>query len=90
MKGNTYYDATIDPSFFSEDLEQQIKKQVLSKSERAILTYIGQGKTSSEIAAIRFNSVSTIETHRKNIIRKLGLHGKGELLRYAIEKKYDF
>ncbi|MBW1295612.1 response regulator transcription factor [Aquimarina litoralis] len=90
IKGNTYYDASIDPSFFSEDTNQQVKKQVLSKSEREILTLIGQGKTSSEIAAIRFNSVSTIETHRKNIIRKLGLKGKGELLRYAIEKKYDF
>ncbi|MGY3792842.1 response regulator [Aquimarina sp. 433] len=89
-KGNTYYDASIDPSFFSEDTTQQVKKQVLSKSEREILTLIGQGKTSSEIAAIRFNSVSTVETHRKNIIRKLGLKGKGELLRYAIEKKYDF
>jgi len=90
MKGNTYYDASIDPSFFSKDAGQQVKKQVLSKSEREILTLIGQGKTSSEIATIRFNSVSTIETHRKNIIRKLGLQGKGELLRYAIEKKYDF
>lgn len=89
-KGNTYYDASIDPSFFSEDTAQQVKKQILSKSEREILTLIGQGKTSSEIAAIRFNSVSTVETHRKNIIRKLGLKGKGELLRYAIEKKYDF
>ncbi|WP_025742585.1 response regulator transcription factor [Aquimarina pacifica] len=90
IKGNTYYDATIDPSFFSEKKTQRVKKQLLSKSEREILTLIGQGKTSSEIAAIRFNSVSTIETHRKNIIRKLGLKGKGELLRYAIEKKYDF
>ncbi len=90
VKGNTYFDATIDPSFFSKDTEQQVKKTVLSKSEREILTLIGQGKTSSEIAAIRFNSVSTVETHRKNIIRKLGLQGKGELLRYAIEKKYDF
>ncbi len=90
IKGNTYFDATIDPSFFSENHEQQSKKQLLSKSEREILTLIGQGKTSSEIAAIRFNSVSTVETHRKNIIRKLGLHGKGKLLRYAIEKKYDF
>ncbi|GAA0726318.1 response regulator transcription factor [Aquimarina litoralis] len=89
-KGNTYYDASIDPTFFSENTIQQVKKQVLSKSEREILTLIGQGKTSSEIAAIRFNSVSTVETHRKNIIRKLGLKGKGELLRYAIEKKYDF
>ncbi len=89
-KGETYYDAALDPSFFSKEAKQQVKKQILSKSEREILKLIGQGKTSSEIAAIRFNSVSTVETHRKNIIRKLGLHGKGELLRYAIEKKYDF
>ncbi len=89
-KGETYFDAGLDPTLFSEDAKQQVKKQVLSKSEREILKLIGQGKTSSEIAAIRFNSVSTVETHRKNIIRKLGLHGKGELLRYAIEKKYDF
>ncbi len=89
-QGETYYDAALDPSFFSKDAKQQVKKQLLSKSEREILKLIGQGKTSSEIAAIRFNSVSTVETHRKNIIRKLGLQGKGELLRYAIEKKYDF
>ena len=68
MKGNTYYDASIDPSFFSEETKQQVKKQVLSKSEREILTLIGQGKTSSEIAAIRFNSVSTVETHRLSLI----------------------
>lgn len=90
VKGETYFDAAIDPSLFSKDTKQPSKKQLLSKSERDILKLIGQGKTSSEIAAIRFNSVSTVETHRKNIIRKLGLHGKGELLRYAIEKKYDF
>ncbi len=88
--GKTYYDASLDLSFLNTDVKLQGKKQLLSKSEREILSLIGQGKTSSEIAAIRFNSVSTIETHRKNIIRKLGLKGKGELLRYAIEKKYDF
>ena len=89
-KGEIYFDAAIDPSYFSKDVKHPLKKQLLSKSEREILSLIGQGKTSSEIASIRFNSVSTIETHRKNIIRKLGLRGKGELLRYAIEKKYDF
>ena len=89
-QGNTYYDAAIDPKFLEEDAQQCKKKQLLSKSEREILNLIAQGKSSSEIAALRFNSVSTIETHRKNIIRKLGLKGKGELLRYALEKKYDF
>ena len=88
--GNTYYHAAIDPTFLEEDAQQFKKKQLLSKSEREILNLIAQGKSSSEIAALRFNSVSTIETHRKNIIRKLGLKGKGELLRYALEKKYNF
>jgi len=88
--GNTFYDSAIDISFLSEENSASGKKSLLSKSEREILTLIGQGKASSEIAALRFTSVSTVEKHRKNMIRKLGLSGKGELLRYALEKKYDF
>lgn len=88
--GDTYFDKTIDVEA-AENSNNKVKgKSVLSKSEREILRLIGEGKSSSEIAEIRFNSVSTIEKHRKNMIRKLGLSGKGELLRYAIEKKYDF
>ncbi len=89
--GNHYYDAAIDiASILDHEKQSKSKKQLLTKSEREILKLIGQGKASSEIAAVRFTSVSTVEKHRKNMIRKLGLHGKGELLRYAVEKKYDF
>lgn len=88
--GNTYFDKSINAEAVTDPENHAPKKSVLSKSEREILRLIGQGKSSSEIAEIRFNSVSTIEKHRKNMIRKLGLSGKGELLRYAIEKKYDF
>lgn len=88
--GATYFDKSIDVDVVSNPDNQAPKKSVLSKSEREILRLIGEGKSSSEIAEIRFNSVSTIEKHRKNMIRKLGLSGKGELLRYAIETKYDF
>ncbi len=88
-KGNTYFDAAINIATII-DSPSSTKKSLLTKSEKEILNLIGQGKTSSEIAAFRFTSVSTVEKHRKNMIRKLGLHGKGELLRYAIEKKYDF
>jgi len=42
------------------------------------------------IVAIRFTAVSTVEKYRKNIIVKLGVSGKGELLRYDLEKKYEF
>jgi len=86
--GGNYYDNSIETNNLNGNTSP--KKSILSKSEREILRLVGEGKSSSEIASIRFNSVSTIEKHRKNMIRKLGLSGKGELLRYAIEKKYDF
>ena len=89
-QGATYFDKSIDVEAVNNPDNHAPKKSVLSKSEREILRLIGEGKSSSEIAEIRFNSVSTIEKHRKNMIRKLGLSGKGELLRYAIETKYNF
>lgn len=89
-KGENYFDANIDLGEILQENNSKAKKGPLSKSEREILVLIGQGKTTSEIADIRFTAVSTVEKHRKNMIRKLGLSGKGELLRYALEKKYDF
>lgn len=89
-QGNTFFDASIDLSFLNQDSETTAKKPVLSKSEREILRFIAQGKSTSEIANLRFTAVSTVEKHRKNMIHKLGLNGKGELLRYALDKKYEF
>jgi len=88
--GEQFFDKNINVSFLNNETTRTEKKPMLSKSEREILVLIGEGKTSNEIAAIRFTSVSTVEKHRKNMIRKLGLSGKGEILRYALEKKYDF
>ena len=65
-------------------------KSILSKRERLVLAKIAEGCTSQEIANLLFIQKSTVDTHRKNMIRKLGLSGTGELLRYAMEKKYDF
>lgn len=88
--GNEFFDKGIDISTIKEASGRTSKKPILSKSEREILVLIGQGKATSEIAVARFTAVSTVEKHRKNMIHKLGLSGKGELLRYALEKKYDF
>ena len=48
------------------------------------------GHSRHQIADVLFIGKSTVDTHRKNMIRKLGLSGAGELLRYAVEKKYEF
>lgn len=91
-KGIEYYDTGLNLELLEDSAFAKAKSQkpILSKSERDILKLISENKTSSEIASIRFTAVSTVEKHRKNMMRKLGLKGKGELLKYAIEKKYDF
>ncbi|MFS4493719.1 response regulator [Maribacter sp. 2308TA10-17] len=85
-EGKTYFDQKIHlPS-----AEKNKSKSILSSREKEILVLVGRGRTSHEIADELFIGKSTVDTHRKNMIRKLGLSGAGELLRYALEKKYDF
>jgi len=88
-RGETYYDANIDTNALQADTKSS-KKGVLTKRQTQILGLIAQGKTSREIAEQLFIGVHTVDTHRKNMVRILGLKGKGELLRYALEKKYTF
>ncbi len=89
MKGEFYFDKSLDTSFLEEG-DSKKKKNILTTTEMQILHLIGEGKNSYEIAEIRCCSYTTIQTHRKNMMKKLNLHGKGELLRYAIDKnKYD-
>ena len=89
MEGGSYFDPLLHIDNASQPQTANIQS-VLTKSEQQILKLIGEGKTTSEIAALRFTAVSTVEKHRKNMLYKLNLSGKGELLRYAIEKKYNF
>ena len=87
-KGNTFYDANIEVQ--SDDNSNKKAKGILTKRQTEILGLIAQGKTSREIADELFIGIHTVDTHRKNMIRILGLQGKGELMRYALEKKYKF
>ncbi|MCH3994064.1 MAG: response regulator transcription factor [Prevotella sp.] len=56
----------------------------LTKTETEILKDIALGMTTKEIAAKRFSSFHTINTHRKNIFRKLGVNNIHEATRYAL------
>ena len=63
---------------------------ILSTREKEILKLIGLGKSSQEIADDLFLSKGTVDTHRKNIIKKMNFQSKNDLLRFAVERKYDF
>ena len=57
---------------------------VLTEREREVLQMISEGKSTKDIGGEIGVSVKTVETHRASIMRKLGLHSIGELVRYAI------
>jgi two-component system NarL family response regulator len=58
----------------------------LSRRERQVLALIVGGKTSSDIADSLHIAQSTVEVHRRNIMRKLQVHGMANLIKYAIRE----
>ena len=55
--------------------------------EREVLQLLAEGKSNKEVADILQISVKTAETHRANIMLKLGFHSVTELVRYAVRNK---
>lgn len=61
------------------------RRPLLSAREAEILRCLAAGLASKQIAESLGMSVRTVETHRQNIRRKLGLAGQAELIKYAVE-----
>lgn len=59
---------------------------VLTEREREVLRLIALGHTTPEIARLLYLSPHTVQTHRDHIMRKLNLHRRAGLIRYAISK----
>ena len=59
----------------------------LTPRELEVLRLIALGHTNAEIAGELFLSVRTIETHRANLQAKLGVSGRAELVRCALERE---
>lgn len=59
----------------------------LSPREREILQLIAEGYTNKQIAEILSISIKTVQAHRNSLMQKLDLHDRGELIKYAIQKK---
>jgi DNA-binding NarL/FixJ family response regulator len=57
----------------------------LSNQEKEIIKYIVEGKTSKEIAQLLFITKNTVDTHRKNINRKLEINSNSTLIKFANE-----
>jgi DNA-binding NarL/FixJ family response regulator len=88
-------------SFFSpavsrlllEDYVRQLKQRGLEDSyhlltdrEKEVLQLLAEGRSNKEVATVLELGVSTVETHRANLMQKLGLRNTAELVLYAVRK----
>lgn len=64
--------------------EQNPHQPVLTPREREVIQLVAEGKTTKEVAAALNLSVKTAETHRANLMRKLGLHSVADVTVYAV------
>jgi len=67
--------------------EQLPRKRVLTVREREVLKLLAEGRTVRSAASLLGLSVKTVDAHKFNLMRKLGIHNKAELVMWAIQKR---
>ncbi len=81
MSGGIYYSAAL-----ARQLARPLVHDAqLTAREHQVLQHIAAGQSNKQIARALDLSVRTVETHRLNIKRKLGIEGQAELIKYAVE-----
>jgi DNA-binding NarL/FixJ family response regulator len=79
-------EVVVRQSLGSAGSKAKLQRAQLSKREQEVLQLIAEGKSTKEIAATLYVSVKTVETHRKQIMDKLGIHNIAGLTKYAIRE----
>src|SRR6266480_4909698 len=69
------------------DTRMRPRISTLTNREREILKLLAEGNSVKEIAVLLGLSVKTVEAHKFNLMRKLDIHNKAQLVTYAIQKK---
>ncbi|MBZ5605070.1 MAG: response regulator transcription factor [Acidobacteriia bacterium] len=78
---------TVVRQFIANPTEPKTGYDLLSDREREILVLLAEGVALKDIARRLNLSAKTVEAHKYNLMRKLNLHDRAELIRYAIRKR---
>jgi len=70
-----------------QSTERMPRFATLTPREKEILKMLAEGNTVKEVASQLDLSVKTVEAHKFNLMRKLDIHNKAQLVQYAIQKK---
>jgi DNA-binding NarL/FixJ family response regulator len=90
--GRPYFSRVIADALLEEHVHLMKKRGVtdsydlLTEREREVLQLLAEGKSNKEAAAVMNLSPYTIDTHRTNLMQKLGLHNTAELVLFAVRK----
>lgn len=92
-QGKPFFSPQISKTLL-EDYLRQLKQRGLQDSydlltdrEKEILQLLAEGRSNKEVATLLDLSVYTVETHRANLMQRLGLHSTAEIVLYAVRKK---
>jgi two-component system, NarL family, response regulator NreC len=69
------------------DIPKENPSNGLSPREREVLQLIAEGYSNKQIAEILCISIKTVQAHRMNLMSKLDLHDRADLIKYAIQRK---
>ena len=91
--GKSFFSPAVS-GVLAEDYVQQLQERGLTDSydlltdrEKEVLQLLAEGRSNKEVAALLDVGVSTVETHRANLMQKLNLHSTAEIVLYALRKR---
>jgi DNA-binding NarL/FixJ family response regulator len=87
QQNSTYFSPRVKQAALGKDLRgdrRTLEKDTLTPRERQVTQLLAEGNSTKDVAAVLGLSVKTAETHRSNIMNKLGLHSVSELVLYAV------
>ena len=91
--GKSFFSPAVS-GVLAEEYMQQLQERGLTDSydlltdrEREVLQLLAEGRSNKEVAALLDVGVSTVETHRANLMQKLNLHSTAEIVLYAVRKR---
>jgi DNA-binding NarL/FixJ family response regulator len=83
--GNRFYCNSVLNMIMDSDKRERSGKPNLTNRENEVLSLIAEGKSTTEIAEKLHISIHTVNSHRKNIIKKLKINSPLHLVAYAVE-----
>lgn len=91
--GKSFFSPAVS-GVLAEEYMQQLKERGLTDSydlltdrEKEVLQLLAEGRSNKEVAVLLDVGLSTVETHRANLMQKLNLHSTAEIVLYAVRKR---